>query len=50
MGVGRADEVGMGLARQVDVVGVAALAGDEAVIFLALNAGANSCFSHDRFL
>jgi hypothetical protein len=27
--VGRADEVGVGLARQVDVVGVAALAGDE---------------------
>jgi hypothetical protein len=33
--VRRAHEIGVGLARTVDVVGVAALAGDEANIFLA---------------
>ena len=35
MGMRRAHEIGVALARTVDVVGVAALAGDEALVFLA---------------
>ena len=42
----RAQEIGMGLARPVDVVGIAALAGDETVIFLAADCGADSGGGH----
>ena len=46
----RAQEIGMGLARPVDVVGIAALAGDETVIFLAANCGADSGGGHGFLL
>jgi hypothetical protein len=46
MGVGRADEEGVGLTVTIDVVGVAALAGDEAEIFLAEDGSADACLAH----
>ena len=46
MGVRRAQEIGVGLAGAVDVVGVVALAGDEAKIFLAAHRRADSGRSH----
>ena len=46
MGMRAAHEIGVGLLRKIDVVGVLALAGDEAVIFLALDACANSGIVH----
>ena len=46
VGVGGADEEGMGLPMTIDVVGVAALAGDEAEIFLAEDGCANACLAH----
>ena len=49
VGVRRADEIGKGLARPVDVVGVMALAGDEAVIFLAAHRGADPGCAHGGF-
>ena len=42
MRVGAAHEVSVGLLGQVDVVGVVALAGEEAMVFLALHAGADA--------
>ncbi len=47
MGVRRTQEIGMGLPRTVDIVRVIALAGDEAEIFLARNARADSSGRHD---
>ena len=47
MGMRRPQEIGMGLPRTVDIVRVVALAGDEAEIFLARNACANSSGRHD---
>jgi hypothetical protein len=53
MGMGRTHHHGVGLSGQVDVVGVAAVAGDEAEILLAADwlsdAGARCVFSHARF-
>ena len=46
MGVRAAHEVGVGLAVLVDVVGVAALAGDEALVLLADDRGADALLSH----
>jgi hypothetical protein len=48
--VRRTDEIGIGLAGPVDVVGVVALAGDEAVILLAAYRGADPGCSHGIFL
>ena len=50
VGVRRADEIGIGLAGPVDVVGVVALAGDEAAIFLAAHRGADTGRAHGSFL
>ena len=47
MGVRRAKKIGVSLAGAVDVVCVAALAGDEADIFLALDRGANAGRAHE---
>ena len=47
MRVRRAQKIGVGLARTVDVVDVVALAGDEADVFLAFDGGANACRAHD---
>ena len=46
MGMRAAHEIGVGLVLEIDVVGIPALAGDEAVIFLALHAGADSGIAH----
>ncbi len=46
MRVRRAHEIGVGLARTVDVVDVVALAGNEPVVFLALDGGANAGRAH----
>ena len=46
MRVRRAHEIGPGLAGAVDVVGVLALAGDEALIFLALDGRADAGCGH----
>ena len=50
VGMRRAQEIGVGLARPVDVVGVAALAGDEAVVFLAADGSADSGGGHGFLL
>jgi hypothetical protein len=42
----RAQKMRLSLARTIDVVDVAALAGDEAVVFLALDGGANAGRTH----
>src|SRR5437764_14091093 len=42
-----AHEISIDLALEIDVIGIAPLAGDEAVVFLALYAGADSCLAHD---
>src|SRR5258708_36540506 len=44
-----ADEMGMGHAHQLDVVDVAAFAGDETSVFLAHHACANAFNAHDLF-
>ena len=49
MGVRAADERGIGHAVQADVVDITALAGDEALVFLAQRAGANAFDTHDLF-
>ena len=49
-GVRRADEIGVGLAGPVDVVGVMAFAGDEAVVFLAAHRGADPGRAHGSVL
>ena len=46
VGVRAADEIGMGHAVDLDVVDIAALAGDEATIFLAHDARANAFNAH----
>ena len=46
MRVRRANEIGVSLAGPVDVVGVVALAGDEALIFLAAHRGADTGSAH----
>ena len=46
MGVRRAHEGRVGHALELDVVGVPALAGDEAPVFLAKNTGADAVLSH----
>ena len=46
VGVGAAQDIGVGLARTVDVVRVCPLAGEKALVFLAENAGADSRFGH----
>ena len=46
MSVRRAHKIGMGLARAVDVIDIAAFAGDEANIFLALDRGADAGCAH----
>src|SRR3984885_9245602 len=50
MGVRRAEEIRIGLARTVDVVDVMALAGDEADVFCAFDGGAECGHAHDVFL
>ena len=50
MGVRRAHEHGVGLARPADVVGVVALAGDEAQVFLAAHRRADSGRAHGALL
>ena len=47
MGVRRAQKIGMGLARTIDVVDVVALAGDEADVFRAFDGGANAGRAHE---
>src|SRR5215813_3247431 len=49
MGVRRADKHGIGLAGAIDVVGILALAGNEPLIFLALDGRSDAGGSH-RFL
>ena len=49
MRVRAADEVRVGHAVQADVVGVPALAGDEALVFLADDAGADAFHTHGGF-
>ena len=56
MGMGRADDHGMGLAGQVEIVGVAALAAHQRVVFLAADRlpdavflQCNSVFERGRF-
>ncbi len=46
MGVRRAQHVGVGLARQADIVGVTAVTGDEALILEAPDRLAHSKLSH----
>ena len=48
VGVRGAHEIGVGLAGEVDVVGVAALAGDEALVLLADDARADARAAHER--
>ena len=50
VGVRRADEISVGLARPVDVVGVMTLAGNEAVIFLPAHRRADPGCCHCGFL
>src|SRR5690242_20838205 len=50
MRMGAANEIGVGLVFEVDVVGIAALAGDKAVVFLALHSRADACLAHVIFL
>src|SRR5580704_2824952 len=47
MRVRRAHEIGVGLARTIEVVNVVALAGNEADVFLAFDGGANAGRAHD---
>src|SRR5207237_2928577 len=42
-----AHEIGIDLALEINVIGIAPFAGDEAVVFLALYLGADSCLAHD---
>ena len=49
MGVRAADEMGVGHAQHLDVVDVAALAGDETSVFLAHDACANAFNAHGLF-
>src|SRR5690606_30508342 len=46
MGMGRAHEVGVDLARSVDVVSVPAAPGDEALVFLASDRGPDAVGRH----
>ncbi len=50
MGVGASEDVGVGLTRAVDVVGVVALAGEKAEIFLAPHRGADPLVTHHTVL
>src|SRR5262249_20793702 len=45
--MGTAHEISIDLILEVDVVGITTSTGDEAVILLALYAGADSCLAHD---
>ena len=45
-GMGRAQDIGVGLAMPVDVVGIGSAAGEEAEIFFALDGGADALLSH----
>ena len=47
VGVRRAQKISVCLAGAVDVVDVAALAGNEADVFCAFDGGADSCHAHD---
>src|SRR5665213_2166151 len=47
MGVRTADERGIGHAMEADIIHVAALAGDETLVFLANDPCANAFDSHD---
>src|SRR5437762_1450822 len=48
VGVGTAQEIGIGLAGAIDVVGVVALAGDEAEVLFAPDRGADDRGGHAR--
>ncbi len=50
VGMGRAQEIGMGLARTVDVVRVMTLAGDEALVLFAAHRRADAGRAHGGFL
>ena len=47
VGMGRPHENGVGLARDIDVVGIASLAQQKALVFLAAHAGADAILLHD---
>jgi hypothetical protein len=47
MGMRRAQKIGVGLARQVDVVDIPPLAHDEPLVFLARHASADTGIGHD---
>ena len=50
VGVLAAAERGIGLPGDIDVVGVVALAGDEAMVFETRHTGADPCLRHECFL
>ncbi len=49
-GVGRAQDIGMGLTMPVDVVGIGSAAGEEAEILFALDGGADALLIHGQLL